>query len=103
MILEDIDQLEVSTKEGRPHQISAPILGLEILNLKALNKATLKLWGVRFEKATEVEFNCRKEIPDPDETILAADPVLAEVGGNSRGQVGQKRKLQETEINDFRQ
>ena len=47
------------------------------------------------------EFNCRKEIPDPDETILAADPVLAEVGGNSRGQVGQKRKLQETEINYF--
>ena len=27
------------------------------------------------------EFNCRKEIPDPDATIFAADPVLAEVGG----------------------
>ena len=49
------------------------------------------------------EFNCRKEIPDPDATILATDPVLAEVGGNSRGQLGQKRKLQEWEINDFRQ
>ena len=94
LILEDIDQLEVSTKEGRPHQITAPILGLEIPNLKALNKATLQLWGVRFKKATEVEFNCRREVQDPDATILAADPVLAEVGGSSRGQVGQKRKLQ---------
>ena len=37
LILEDIDQLEVSTKEGRPHQISAPNLGLEIQNLNALN------------------------------------------------------------------
>ena len=95
MILEDIDQLEVSSKEGRPHQIRAPILGLEIPNLKALNKATLQLWGVRFKKATEVEFNCRREVQDPDATILAADPVLAEVGGNSRGQLGQKRKIGE--------
>ena len=67
-------------------------------------------WGVvvggdhlRREGNLGREFNCRKEIPDPDATILATDPVLAEVGGNSRGQLGQKRKLQEWEINDFRQ
>ena len=97
LILEDIDQLEISNKEGKSHQISGPILGLEITQLKRLNPETMKLWGAKYEVEKEVEFDCGKTIKDPNETFLQADPALIEVGGSSRGETdqphGQKRKL----------
>ena len=97
LILEDIDHLEVCDKEGTSHQISGPILGLEITQLKRLNPETMKLWGVKYEVEKEVEFDCEKTVKDPNETFLRADPALIEVGGSSRGQTdqphGQKRKL----------
>ena len=67
------------------------------LKKKFNDKSTMVRGGSSLVEITFVgrEFNCKKEIPDPDATILATDPVLAEVGGNSRGQLGQKRKLQE--------
>ena len=56
------------------------------------DKSTLVRGGLSLVEITFVgrEFNCKKEIPDPDATILATDPVLAEVDGNSRGQICQK-------------
>ena len=96
LILEDIDQLEVSTKDGTTHQISGPILGLEVTNLKRLNPESLQLWGANFQMETEIEFNSSKKIPNPNETFMRADPVLMEVGGSSTDHPhGQKRKLLE--------
>ena len=94
LILEDIDHLEVLDKKGKSHQISGPILGLEVTQLKKLNNETLKVWGEKFEVEKEVQFDCGKASPDPNETFLRADPALIEVGQSSTGQPqGQKRKL----------
>ena len=93
-ILEDIDQLEVSSNDGTSHQISGPILGLEVINLKRLNPDSLKLWGANFEVETEIQFDSRQTVPNPNETFMRADPVLIEVGGSATGQPhGRKRKL----------
>ena len=53
--LNAIDHPELTNKRGESVQINKPILGLEVDKLK-LNPATLKLWGIRFEKSTNVKF-----------------------------------------------
>ena len=37
-----------------------------------------------FEKSTNVQFQCKKEVANLDATILGVDPVLAVVGGCSK-------------------
>ena len=94
MILGDIDHLEVFDKKGKSHQISGPILGLEVTQLKKLNNETLKVWGEKFQVEKEVQFDSGNASPDPNETFLRADPALIEVGQSSTGHPqGQKRKL----------
>ena len=96
LVLEDIDQLEVSAKDGTSHQISGPILGLEVTNLKRLNPESLQLWGANFEVETEIQFDSGNQVRNPNETFMRADPGLIDVGGSSTGQPhGQKRKLLE--------
>ena len=89
-MLEDINQLELSSKDGTSHQLSAPILGLEVTHLKRLNPESLKMWGAKFELETEVEFDS-KGVKNLNETFMRADPVLMEVGPGQPQ--GQKRKL----------
>lgn len=94
LILGDIDHLEVFDKKGKSHQISGPILGLEVTQLKKLNNETLKVWGEKFQVEKEVQFDSGNASPDPNETFLRADPALIEVGQSSTGHPqGQKRKL----------
>ena len=79
--LNAIDHLELTNKRGESVQTNKPILGLEVDKLRKLNPATLKLWGIRFEKSTNVKFQCKKEVANLDATILGVDPALAMVGG----------------------
>ena len=82
--LDTIDHLELTNESGESVQISKPILGVEVEKLRKLNPATLKLWGIRFEKSTNVQFQCKKEVANLDATILGFDPALAVVGGCSK-------------------
>ena len=52
--------------------------------MRELNPATLKLWGIRFEKSTNVKFQCKKEVANLAATILTVDPALAVFGGSSK-------------------
>ena len=81
--LDAIDHLELTNRRGESVQINKPILGVEVDRLRKLNPATLKLWGIRFEKTTNVNFKCKKEVANLDATILRVDPALAVVGGCS--------------------
>ena len=82
--LNAIDHLELTNRRGESVQINKPILGVEVDRLRKLNPATLKLWGIRFEKTTNVNFKCKKEVANLDATILRVDPALAVVGGCSQ-------------------
>ena len=82
--LNAIDHLELTNRRGESVQINKPILGVEVDRLRKLNPATLKLWGIRFEKTTNVDFKCKKEVANLDATILRVDPALAVVGGCSQ-------------------
>ena len=64
--LDAIDHLELTNKKGDSVQISKPILGVEVDKLRKLNSATLKLWGIRFEKSANVRFQCKKEVANLD-------------------------------------
>ena len=81
--LNAINHLDLANKRGGSVQINKPILGVEVDKLRKLNPATLKLWGIRFEKSTNVNFQCKKEVANLDATILRVDPALAVVGGRS--------------------
>ena len=70
--------------KGESVEITKPILGVEVDKIRKLNPATLKLWGIRFEKTTNVNFKCKKEVANLDATILRVDPALAVVGGCSK-------------------
>ena len=70
--------------KGESVEITKPILGVEVDKIRKLNPATLKLWGIRFEKTTNVNFKCKKEVANLDATILRVDPALAVVGGCSQ-------------------
>ena len=78
--LNAIDNLELANKRGGSVQINKPILGVEVDKLRKLNPATLKLWGIRFEKSTNVNFQCKKDVANLGATILRLDPALAVVG-----------------------
>ena len=82
--LDAIDHLELTNKRGESVEITKPILGVEVDKLRKLNPATLRLWGIRFEKSTNVKFQCKKEVANLDATILTVDPALAVVGGSSK-------------------
>ena len=82
--LDAIDHLELTNKRGESVEITKPILGVEVDKLRKLNPATLRLWGIRFEKSTNVEFQCKKEVANLDATILTVDPALAVVGESSK-------------------
>ena len=58
--LNAIDHLELTNRRGESVQINKPILGVEVDRLRKLNPATLKLWSIRFEKTTNVDFKCKK-------------------------------------------
>ena len=95
--LNAIDHLELTNRRGESVQINKPILGVEVDRLRKLNPATLKLWGIRFEKSTNVKFQSKKEVANLDATILTVDPALAVFGGSSKdadeAQPTRKRKL----------
>ena len=82
--LDAIDHLELTNKRGESVEITKPILGVEVDKLRKLNPATLRLWGIRFEKSTNVKFQCKKEVANLDATKLTVDPALAVVGGSSK-------------------
>ena len=82
--LDAIDHPELTNKKGENVQIMKPILGVEVDKLRKLNPATLRLWGIRFEKSTNVKFQCKKEVANLDATKLTVDPALAVVGGSSK-------------------
>ena len=63
------DQWSRLLKNGESVQTNKPILGLEVDKLRKLNPATLKLWGIRFEKSTNVNFQCKIEVANLDATI----------------------------------
>ena len=75
--LNAIDHLELTNRRGESVQINKPILGVEV-------DRSLKLWGIRFEKTTNVDFKCKKEVANLDATILRVDPALAVDGGCSQ-------------------
>ena len=79
--LDAIDHPELTNKKGENVQIMKPILGVEVDKLRKLNPTTLKPWGIRFVKSTNVEFQCKKEVGNLDATILTVDRALAVVGG----------------------
>ena len=79
-----IDHLQLTNKRGESVQINKPILGVEVDKLRKLNPETLKLWGIRFEKSTNVNFQCKKEVTNLDAPIMRVDPALAVVGGCSK-------------------
>ena len=58
--LDAIDHLELTNKRWESVEITKPILGVEIDKLRKLNPANLKLWGIKFEKTTNVKFQCKK-------------------------------------------
>ena len=82
--LDAIDHLELTNKRGESVEITKPILGVEVDKLRKLNPATLRLWGIRFEKSTNVKFQCKKKVANLDATILTVHPALAVVGGSSK-------------------
>ena len=82
--LNAIDHLELTNRRGESVQINKPILGVEVDRLRKLNPATLKLWGIRFEKTINVNFKCKKEVANLDATKLTVDPALAVIGGSSK-------------------
>ena len=65
-------------------EMTKPIIGVEVDKLRKFNPATQKLWGIRFEKSTNVKFQCKKEVANLDATILTVEPALALVGGSSK-------------------
>ena len=70
--LDAIDHLELTNKRGE--SVTKPILGVEVDKLRKLNPAILKLWNIRFEKSTNVNFQCKKEVANLDATVLLIQP-----------------------------
>ena len=66
--LDAIDHLELTNKKGESVEITKPIL--EVDKLRKLNPATLRLWGIRFQKSTNVKFQCKKEVANLYATVL---------------------------------
>ena len=84
LVLDEFEHLEITHKNGKPIKLSGPILGEGIVKLKKLGAQSMKLWGVKFPFGQQIDFHCKRQAPALDATILASDPIIAEVGASSR-------------------
>ena len=84
LVLDEFEHLEITHKNGKPIKLSGPILGEGILKLKKLGAQSLKLWGIKFPFGQKIDFHCKRQARALDATILASDPIIAEVGASSK-------------------
>ena len=86
VVVDGVDILEISSKEGEVINLKKAYLGEGIEKLKRIGADSMSLWGLKFMGGgQEVEFGARKAGSDQNATISKVDSVLEEVGNSSKG------------------